>query len=174
VGPGYTVKENVAKINEIVKDIDAVVFSLNFCPTEIPVDYVFMSNAKRYGQLADMMDKTYPKQFEFIFTSNVTPVDYKPNYVLNYESLLARDTHEVDNSLFLLLNFFKKIGVTRVYLAGIDGYKDQGSNYYRKSYELSTTDNNAEVRNEQMSEELSKFNKVISLNLITPSLYDIK
>jgi 4-hydroxy 2-oxovalerate aldolase len=136
---------------------------------------MFVSNAKRYVKLADMMDKAkFVKKFKFIFTSNVTPVDYKPDFILNYESLLATETTSPDNSLFLLLNFLKRVGVKTVDLAGIDGYKQSGFNYSHKGYEMMSLGQNVEERNINMSKALSAFNKEIKIRFITPTIYKIQ
>ena len=133
-----------------------------------------MSNAKRYGKLADMiMDIEKMKGVEFILTSNITPVDYKPKYVLNYESLLVKESECQDNSLLLLLNFLKRVGVREVKLAGFDGYKLNESNYFRKGYEMSSDNNLKVMRNEQMSEALSRFNNEVKITFITPTLYKL-
>jgi len=175
LGPGQTVVEHTETINSNIDEMNAVVFSVNFCPERIPVDYIFMSNAKRYGNLADMLtDQKQVKDSEFIFTSNVTPVDYQAKYVLNYESLFATDMATPDNSLFLLLNFLKRCGVNKVSLAGFDGYRFNSDNYYRKGYETTIVNNDFTLRNQQMSDALRKFNNDITIKFLTPTLYTIK
>lgn len=175
LGPGSSLISEADKIEAIIERDNTMVISANFVPDYQKVDYIFMSNAKRYGKLADMiMDTKKMKGVEFILTSNITPVDYKPKYVLNYESLLVKESECQDNSLLLLLNFLNRVGVRGVKLAGFDGYKLNESNYYRKGYEMSS-DNNLKVkRNEQMSEALSLFNKEIKITFITPTLYQLQ
>lgn len=175
LGPGSSLISDANKVNEAISKDNTLVFATNFFPDYQKVDFIFMSNAKRYGKLADMiMDKDKIKGVELIFTSNITPVDYKPRYVLNYESLLAKESECQDNSLLLLLNFFRKIGIKEVNLAGFDGYKLNGDNYYRKGYELSSDSNLKILRNKQMSEALSLFNKDLNISFITSTLYTIK
>ena len=175
LGPGQTVKDLVSSISDFIQEAQAIVFSVNFCPEGLPIDYIFMSNVKRYGNLADMLtDQKLVKNSEFIFTSNVTPVDYQPKYVLNYESLLASNMATPDNSLFLLLNFLKKCGVKRVNLAGFDGYKQNTDNYYRKGYETTFINNDVALRNQQMSDALCVFKKDIDIQFITPTLYTVE
>lgn len=175
VGPGHTVVDCQEAIKQIASIENTIVISVNFCPELLPVNYVFMSNAKRYGKLADMLtDQKTMGDIQFIFTSNVTPVDYKPKYTLNYESLLVKDSACPDNALLLLLNFLKKVGVKSVKLAGFDGYRHDEANYYRKGYEM-TVDETAKIqRNEQISEALSLFAKDMNLDFITPTIYQVK
>ena len=175
LGPGKTLIDEASKIKEAINKEDTLVFSTNFLPDYHKVNFVFMSNAKRYGKLVDMiMDKDNTKGVEFIFTSNITPVDYKPKYVLNYESLLAKESECRDNSLLLLLNFLSKIGIKRVSLAGFDGYKLDEANYYRKGYEMSSDNSLKVLRNEQMSDALSEINKNVKITFITSTLYKIQ
>lgn len=175
LGPGQSIIEQAEKVSSFVKNMGAIIFSVNFYSELIPVDYIFMSNAKRYGKLADMLtDLNQARSFEFIFTSNVTPVNYQPKYILNYESLLANYSQIPDNALLLLLNFLKKVDVKRVTLAGFDGYKKNHANYYRKGYEMSISENTIELRNHQMSNALSLVNKDIKIEFLTPTLYSIK
>lgn len=175
LGPGSSLIDEAKKIEDFINKDNSLVISTNFFPDNQKVDYVFMSNAKRYGKLADMiMDKDKMKSVEFILTSNITPVDYKPKHVLNYESLLAKESECRDNSLLLLLNFLKKIGVQEVKLAGFDGYKVNEANYYRKGYEMSSDNNLKVLRNKQMSEALNNINKDIKITFITPTLYKLQ
>lgn len=175
LGPGQSVVEKKDDVIAFVREKKAVVFAVNFCSESIHIDYIFMSNAKRYGNLADMLtDQKQIKDTEFVFTSNVTPVDYQPKYVLNYESLLAYDTLQPDNALFLLLNFLKRCGVKQVNLAGFDGYSSAGDNYYNKSYEMPVDANDANSRNQLMTDTLSTFNKDIKLSFVTPTKYILK
>ena len=172
LGPGRSLLEESEKIVEIIRKDSPLIISTNFYPDNFKVNYVFMSNAKRYGKLADMIiDKEKMKGVEFILTSNITPVDYKPKYVLNYESLLAKETECQDNSLLLLLNFLRKIGVKTVKLAGFDGYSSEGSNYYRKGYELSSDNSLKILRNEQMSKALNSMQCELNIQFITSTYY---
>jgi 4-hydroxy 2-oxovalerate aldolase len=175
LGPGRSLLEESEKILETIRHDSSLIISTNFYPDNYKVNYIFMSNAKRYGKLADMIiDKEKMKGVDFILTSNITPVDYKPKYILNYESLLVKETECQDNSLMLLLNFLKKIGVKEVKLAGFDGYKLDESNYYRKGYEMSSESNLKVLRNEQISNALRRFNEQIQITFVTSTLYNIK
>ena len=174
MAPGKSVSLENKKIRKYLEEKKPIVISVNYIDNEIQSDYVFMSNAKRYSKLADMVtNQEIVSKTKFILTSNITPVEFKPEYVLNYESLLASNMTPSDNSLFLILNFFKKCGVKNVQLAGFDGYIQDAYNYCRKGYELSSEKSNSEQRNKQMSEALSLFNKELKISFITPTLYSL-
>ena len=106
-------------------------------------------------------------------TSNVHIVDLKPDYTLNYESLLKSELEKNDNALILLLSFLSKAGVKAVSLAGFDGYKVNEHNYYRKGYEVGIDNAENANRNETMSNALRFFADKIKLDFITPTMYKI-
>lgn len=171
IGPGYTIKEQKVGINLFISENDPVVFTVNFYTKLYSIDYTFISNAKRYARFVDIQNGNSIGS-KLILTSNVTVCDYKPDYVLNYESLLNKESGNPDNSLLLLLNALIKIGVAEVYLAGFDGFDNSPNDYYDRDYELSSTKD--ESYNERMSDDLSIINKSIRLHFITESLYDVR
>lgn len=175
LGPGHSIVSNSDIIREFLTFNNSIVFSVNFLSDNIPVDYVFLSNSKRYTKISDtLLQQNIDSQAQYIFTSNVTPMDLQPDYVLNYESLLANDSEIPDNALLLLLNFFIKAGVNRVSLAGFDGYSMKDNNYYRRGYETSLSEKNVCERNKYISDALSNYCKKISISFITPTLYKLK
>lgn len=175
LGPGQSLVSNSDIIRKFIKTNKAIVFSVNFLADNMPIDYVFLSNSKRYTKITDMLlEQNRESEVRYIFTSNVTPVDLQPDYVLNYESLLANDSEVPDNALLLLLNFLIKASVERVSLAGFDGYTMKDNNYYRKGYETSISDNLVAERNKQISDALSNYSKQIDITFITPTLYTYK
>lgn len=171
IGPGNTVKEQKKGVELFISGNDPVVFSVNFYTKLYSIDYTFISNAKRYAKFVDIQhgDSIGSK---LILTSNVTACDYMPNYVLNYESLLNKESENPDNALVLLLKAFIRIGITEVYLAGFDGFTNTPNDYYDRDYELSSTKD--ESYNDLLSDDLSKINQSIRLHFITESLYDVR
>lgn len=173
LGPGSSIVENSDTIKEAIAKDNSVVVSVNFYPKAFPVDCVFMSNNKRYAFLADYLGEEQKINAQFIATSNVHIVDLKPDYTLNFESLLIPQLEKTDNALILLLNFLFKAGVKAVSLAGFDGYKVNEHNYYRKGYEVGIDDAENKRRNEQISKALRYFTDKIEMNFITPTMYEL-
>lgn len=171
LGPGASVKRQQSEIATYIASTNALTFSVNFSTDLFKLDYVFISNAKRYSKLVDIRHGE-KLQSKLIMTSNVAVCDYTPEYILNYESLLAKCTECPDNSLLLLLNVFVKLGVKTVCLAGFDGFNNAASDYYERDYAFSSDkDDNF---NDWISEALSEINKTIHLDFITDTLYNIK
>ena len=99
-------------------------------------------------------------------------MDYQPDYILNYESLLYPDSECSDNSLLLLLNALVKIGVKKVCLAGFDGFSANKENYYDRTYEFLA--NRSSEHNQTISNALSKMNELIEIDFITKTEYCLK
>ena len=171
LGPGASVKEEKEKIESTIGQLNAIVLSVNFYDEQYPVDYVFISNAKRYCKFVDIVGDTKILA-KLILTSNVNIIDCIPDYVLNYESLLSCNRECIDNSLLLLLNAISKVGFKHVYLAGFDGFINNGNDYYDRNYEFSSMKDSH--INEWMSQSLSELNKLIEIDFITKTKYVIE
>lgn len=173
LGPGASIVNYQDDIKKMIDDNEALAVSVNFYPKDFDVDCVFMSNNKRYAFLADYLGENEKINARFIATSNVHIVDLKPDYTLNYESLLIPELEKNDNALILLLSFLLKAGVKYVYLAGFDGYKQNENNYFKKGYEVGIDNVENAYRNETISNALKYFSDKIKLCFITPTLYKI-
>ena len=139
---------------------------------ELNSDYVFLSNSKRYVQLATALSQN--PNLQVIATSNVTKTDGRFDYTLQYSSLLdeAADGVCMDNSFIMLLKVMKKIGVQSVALGGFDGYiGDKKQNYINAYMEYSFNKEQAEKTNQYVTDVLDDLKKDIDMNFITDSLY---
>lgn len=74
VGPGISVKQEKDKIQKYIRESEPVVISVNYIPNEIEPDYIFVSNAKRYVQMATSLSR---KHYKVIATSNVAAISPK-------------------------------------------------------------------------------------------------
>lgn len=170
LGPGNSIVNEKEKVEETIKDGQTVIFTINFFTRRYPVSYVFMSNAKRYSKLADnMFDKEMTAKL--LITSNITPLDFKPDYVFNYGTLLNNECENSDNALILLLNLLIKIGVKSVKLAGFDGFSADGENYYERGYDF-YKDKSDEL-NKKISSDLKILKSRIEIKFITETKYVI-
>lgn len=173
LGPGSSIVEKADEIKSAIQKDNAVVISVNFYPKDFNVDCVFMSNNKRYAFLADYLGEDEKINAQFIATSNVHVVDLKPDYTLNFESLLIPQLEKTDNALILLLSFLVKADVKKATLAGFDGYKVNENNYFRKGYEVAVENADNASRNETMSKDLRFFMDKIQMTFITPTMYAV-
>lgn len=172
LGPGLNAQKQLDRIQTYIKEKNPIVISVNFISGEVQSDYVFLSNSKRYVQLATALSQK--TSIQVIATSNVTKTDGLFEYTLQYSSLLDREAEGVcmDNSFVMLLKVMKKIGVTNVALGGFDGYaKNKKQNYINAYMEYNFNKEQATKTNQYVSRILKNMKQDLSMNFITDSLY---
>jgi len=172
LGPGRTLLDNYAIINDFIQNNYPIIVSINFLNDLFPVDYVFMGNAKRYSQF---FHKIYGEnaKVKIICTSNITEAGRKIDFQVSYSALLANDHAIRDNPLVMFLHLLKNIGLSRIWLAGFDGYTQDNSVDYYADYirMLSYCQENVLLRNEAIREEFREISKYIQITSLTPSRY---
>jgi 4-hydroxy 2-oxovalerate aldolase len=162
VGPG----KSIARFDFSKLPSDATIVSTNFEPTMVDVDYVFMSNAKRFKENSNGKDINKP----LIVTSNID-VTSGPCITVNYNALL--NNHEVarDNSLLMLLKLIERCGSREVFLVGFDGYRhDQFENYYDEDKTQLTTDENIDLMNQGVKDVIKELKGGLNVTFLTRSL----
>ena len=170
IGPGKSVVTQADKIRAYHSEHDITAISINYIPECTDVDYVFISNAKRYVQLASRL---LNGEYKIIATSNITAASSGEfSFVLNYGNLIDPDTEIIDNSLVMVLKTLTKTGVKDVVLAGFDGYSSSESNYYHISMEYDFIKDKAEYLNEYTKAQVSAFRQAIRITFLTDSLYE--
>ena len=75
-------------IKKYIEDKKPVTISINFEPEQFGCGFLFISNSKRYSNLADATEKV--SEAELIITSNITTLDRSADYVLNYSVLIKK------------------------------------------------------------------------------------
>ncbi|MCR5790239.1 MAG: aldolase catalytic domain-containing protein [Lachnospiraceae bacterium] len=174
LGPGLSIMNERDRIQNFLEEqAEApLIISVNFLPRDLRTDYIFLSNAKRYVQLATALTEvSAPK---VIATSNVTKTDGAFDYTLRYSSLIDPEAHGVcrDNSFIMLLKVMLKLSVKEVYLAGFDGYAGSlRENYIYQSMEYHFSDKQAEDTNRYTITALQEIRQQLECHFITDSLY---
>jgi 4-hydroxy 2-oxovalerate aldolase len=161
IAPGSSVRKYSEKINERIRKTCPFVVSINFVPDSIVPDLVFVSNSKRFEQLQ-------PSEFIIATTSNVIVNDKKNIFTINYDALLSGNS---DISGIMALRFLSKLGVKQVMLAGYDGFTG-GDDHYNESLDNYLPEETVSTLNSSMSEQLSEIKNTMSLEFVTPSIYD--
>ncbi len=172
LGPGLSAQKQLKNIQAYIREAQPIVISVNFISNEVNSDYVFLSNSKRYVQLATALSQN--TRIKVIATSNVTKTDGSFAYTLQYSSLLDMEADGVckDNSFVMLLKVMQKIGVTKVTLAGFDGYAtSKRQNYINAYMEYHFNKEQAMKTNQYVSSVLAAMQRTLSMNFITDSLY---
>lgn len=171
VGPGNNVKKQKDKIEAFIKEKKPIVVFINFIEEELHTDYLFLSNSKRYVQLATKLSQQF-NDFKVIATSNVTKTSGRFDFTLKYSSLLDEKAEIIDNSFIMLLKVMEKIKVSDVSLAGFDGYiGGRKQNYINPNMEYSFSVKQAADLNQYVSDTLKQIKKRMNISFITDSLY---
>lgn len=135
------------------------------------VDYVFLSNSRRYVQLNSVITEYKNRDTKVIATSNVTNTKGSFDYTLNYSSLVDEDAEIVDNAFIMLLKTLMKVKVENVACAGFDGYSPIEDNYYNSSMEYRIEKEKSNSMNQYVVECLKKMEDKISVKFITDTFY---
>lgn len=168
-GPGVTMRSERETIGRYVAEKQPVIIAINYVPEFLEPDYIFLSNAKRYVQLATRLSQ---EQHKIIATSNVTATTKGAfAYTLNFSTLMDRDAEIVDNSLVMLLKALIQTGVKAVTLAGFDGYSKEHSNYFNQNMEYEFVKDKAEYLNQYTIGFLEQIKGEIAVSFLTESHY---
>jgi len=172
LGPGATMESDTVKkkILRYVEEEHPTVISINYIPKSLRPDYVFLSNSKRYLQLASKLSRTSQT---IIATSNLTETTTGAfAYRLNYSSLIDLNTEIIDNSLVMLLKALISIGVDKVQLAGFDGYSLRASNYVQANMEYDFIKKKVGYLNAYVTEFLESVKDQLTVEFLTKSHYE--
>ena len=155
-----------------MKEYNPLIISVNYVSDELPVDFIFLSNAKRYVQLASSLLKKR-NEIQVISTSNITAMnDQRFEFSLDISSLLDEEAEIIDNSFVMLLKVMIKIGVKNVTLAGFDGYIGQKwKDHVNESMGYEFSKEQAERLNKYVARVLSGMAAHLKVKFITKSLY---
>jgi len=170
LGPGKNFKREKGKINKYVAANNPITIAVNYVPDNIKLDYVFLTNAKRYTQVKKDLHNSEAKA-EIIATSNVTKIDDDFRYIVNYGELIDTTTEITDNSLIMLLKLLVRLGVERVALAGFDGYSKRTDNYFNTSREYCFAKEKAGYFNEYVKNCLIDIADKCEVEFVTESRY---
>lgn len=171
IGPGTSISTESMMIGEYIRNNEPTIISINFIPRNIMPDYVFITNAKRYAQMATKLCDNENVQISTIATSNVTKTKGDFSFVLNYSSLIDPETEIPDNSLIMLMRALVKIGVIKVGLAGFDGYSENEMNYFNTNMEYSFAKEKAHYLNSYTKNFLATINDILDVEFVTRSRY---
>lgn len=159
-GASITDKSSLEKIKLYAEEKKPVIISVNFIPEHYKPDYAFFSNNKRFDKLERIPCKT-------IVTSNLT--EGQRDYRIDYNSVSGAFSQGC-NSLIMLLKLLKSLDVDGVVIAGADGYRFGGDNYYNSNIR-SCTEHDYKF-NIAVADAIENLD--ITVEFLTPSAYDIR
>lgn len=164
IAPGKSAVDEKEKIIAFAEDRNAISISVNFNYKYIETDYIFLSNLRRFRELDSM------KRKKCIVTSNI-PAN---NIYLQtqYRDLLTDIEAVKDNAGLMAIKFLMDYGVTKVYLAGFDGYShDVKENYGDGQMAFITRDAVLDAMNSGITTVLSQYTRKINIEFLTEPRY---
>ncbi len=171
LAPGASILEEKASIDAYIARENPVVLSANFVPEGYAADYVFCCNAMRFETILGR--KQTPK---LIVTSNLLEMCTEENVCgreilgINYVDLSFDGKEVVDNSVIMLIRLLKKLDVTRVSLAGFDGYRVDHSTNYVADY-MASQHTKGEEENRKIRGYMGQLQGQMEIQYLTKSLY---
>ena len=175
IAPGGNARIYADKINEYVKDNDAIVVTVNFAYEDVKSDFMYFSNVKRYEYWSNKGLDDIPR----IVTSNVTSQPLENETLVSFVKLVKCGWDRMDNSTILLLRLLDRLQVASIGIAGFDGYDyltKSVQNYVSTELELSNLREESIILNREISDMLRDFMETKEgdedVIFITPSKYD--
>ena len=161
VAPGQSIRSDIEKIQMAAKN--RIVVAVNFAPDFLKIDYVFLTNTKRYTAIKDRVPSN-----RLIITSNMTREIKNPGFTISYNESVHFNDDFCDDSTLMLLNLLNRIGIKTIYLAGFDGEKNGVLNFYDDSFDRNKMkSNNGTKVKEILQTRFSDF----ELHFLTDSEY---
>lgn len=161
LAPGKSSHTEVEKIRAAA--VGKIVISINYVPKNIPVDYVFVSNLRRW----DNIDKSAIPQA--ILTSNIR-FSTAGAYIVDYASLLNEVDAVKDNAGMMLISLLIQWKAKEIFLAGMDGYATDGSNeknFVEPDMEFNKQQSVMDAMNRGMETMLRQFMKQVPITIVT-------
>lgn len=167
--PGNSLNVYRKEIDEYIEANNVFVVSVNFI-AENEEAYAFFGNQKRFNK----SHRTHQGR-KTIVSSNVSSCD--DSIVVNYHSLINRGYKYFENSTIMLLNLLKRVGVSKISIAGFDGFEsDKASNYSDESFQNDRHRSEFEDLNKEITSMLSEVKETLAgrceIHFITPSRFD--
>lgn len=165
IAPGTSIIKEKATIDNFIKEKNPVVIAANFKTEDYRYDYIFCTNAMRYEGLDQNKDNV-------LITSNLLDICENRENVLNYAELNFDENGACDNCVIMLMKLLIRLQMKSVYLAGFDGYMDNGKNYVHSYMKSQYTKGQKE--NVQIQKYLQDLYKKLDIIFLTKSLYQSK
>ena len=164
IAPGKSSTAEKDYIASFAGSDDVVTVSINYEYPYANVDYIFVSNMRRYRELpGSVLDKS-------IATSNLNAEN--PFIQVDYKDLLSDVESVKDNAGLMAIKFFMNCGVKEIYLAGLDGYAHENEkNYGDRGMSIYMKPEVIDAINDGVSQVLTRYADKVKIDFLTKSKY---
>lgn len=164
IAPGKSCYSEKDKIIEYSKKKDVISISINFDYPQYDVDYIFLSNSRRFKELVNT------KKEKTITTSNI--FDEKAYLKVEYKKLLNDVELIKDNAGMMLIKFLMMFNIKKIIIAGMDGYShDTEENYASPDMEFKTSNLKFDSMNLGIRFLLEEYGKKLQIDFLTERKY---
>ena len=169
LAPGNNLIKYFSKIQQEIHKPNRLIISINFADERFDIDYIFVSNMKKYNQLPESISQ------KVISTSNILN-SIKSKYVINFLDYIASEPKVFDNAGLMALHLIHKIcdNNAKIFIAGMDGYVSPQENTFSTVSFETPHDTDMEEKNIFIAKELRKLKKVLNIEFITPTIYKLE
>lgn len=168
IGPGKNIKLQFEKVKKYIDESHAAIISINYLPDAITPDYVFLTKINRYREMSAAL---LNNKIKTIATSNIECRNGKFDCQIYRAPLLEQKEEIKDNSFLMLLKVLKKIDVTNIACAGLDGYSDKEDNYVVPGMEYDFVKQAAAHLNRHIRKIITEEYADLNIHFITYSHY---
>lgn len=164
LAPGKSLKDNMEKIKNLIDQEKYYVVSINFKPSELLVDMIFISNMKRFHMIEETGND---ENADIVVTSNVLSEGRLKTVVVNYSSYLNENEYIYDNAGIMCINMFERLGIKKFLLAGYDGFSsDLRKNFYEKNLFIDVDQDRISNINAAMKEKFEQLQKYLDIEFL--------
>ena len=176
IAPGKTCETEKDSIKSYIRVHNPVVIGVNAINPAYSYDYLFIVNAVRYEYAKEI----YPQQFystKKILLSNIKTRADENELIVNFNRVIKRGWEHFDNAVINLFRLLDKLHVSRVSIAGFDGFKHK----YNESYADSALptlnpDNKWDELNDEIDDMFQDFKSTtentMKVKFVTESIFD--
>ena len=171
LAPGKSLRGATEDIKRMLGETDAFVISVNFVPTDIPVDMVFVSNMRRFRDVQELCARTDHVE-KVVVTSNITTQNIADVNVVNYSDYINEEQIILDNAGLMCINFLNRLGIAEVLLAGFDGFStDIRDNYYEAAMYLDVEEERLLQMNTAVAKKIRQLSTQMKIRFFSASVY---
>lgn len=171
IGPGKNIRLQFDAVKQYIVKEKPVIIAINYLPEELYADYVFVTNVERYQQMAEALLLEKNSNIKIIATSNIESRTDCFDYKIDRKPLLEANEKIKDNSFLMLLKVLRRIGVSSVACAGLDGYSEKEDNYFNPKMEYGFVKKEARNLNKRIRDYIQEEHGEMDIQFITYSRY---
>jgi 4-hydroxy 2-oxovalerate aldolase len=171
--PGKSIIKYQKTIDDFIRRESPVIVSVNFVYRSFPNinTFAFWGSSKRYKQFEEDRGN-----IQSIVVSSIES-DCDTDLLVNYESLIERESDDFDNAGIMLFNLLKKLKIEKFYIAGFDGFSmlSEGNFIDDIMFNNGRFKDTFEKTNDNILKMLKKYvrglDRPTDIRFLTPSFY---